>query len=100
MRTQLLDRYQNDHCLTRNAIVRARINDDLKSEVQNILGHLGLTISEAISLYMSQIKLKKGIPFEVNIPNKETVRAIKEARAGIGVVVCKNAQDMYKKLGI
>ena len=33
-------------------------------------------------------------------PNQETERAIKEARMGKGVVVCKDAKDMFKKLGI
>jgi DNA-binding phage protein len=34
------------------------------------------------------------------IPNKETAKAIRKAKTGKGVVVCKNANDMFKKLGI
>lgn len=57
-------------------------------------------MSEAINVYLAQIKLRHGIPFPIEIPNKETAKVIREARAGKGIVVCKNAKDMFKKLDI
>ena len=84
----------------KNVVVRARVNSVLKNDVEVLLDGLGLTISEAINVYLAQIKLRGGLPFSVEIPNKETAKAIREARAGKGMVVCKNAGDMFKKLGI
>ncbi len=50
------------------------------------------------------VEREKAIPPALSslssVPNKATARAIKEARARKGVVVCKDAEDMFKKLGI
>ena len=56
------------------ATVRARIDEELKIDVEHVLKKLGLSISEAISLFMAQIKLRKGIPFDVRVPNKVTLK--------------------------
>lgn len=42
-----------------------RINDDIKKEVTPILEDLGLSLSEAINLFLHQIKLNNGIPFNL-----------------------------------
>ena len=84
----------------KDAVVRARVDSDLKNKVDIILHDLGLTISEAISLYLSQIKLHKGIPFAIEIPNKETKKAIHDAQNGKNVTICKDSKDMFQKLGI
>lgn len=88
------------HEETKDDVVRVRVNSRLKHDVKYVLDELGLSISEAITLYLAQIKLKGGIPFPVEIPNAETAKAIREARSGKGVVVCKNPKDMFEKLGI
>jgi DNA-damage-inducible protein J len=82
------------------AIVRARIDQELKTDVEHVLAKLGLSVSEAISLFMAQIKLKKGIPFDIRVPNEETLKTFEDTDAGRNLVHCKDAQDMFKKLGI
>jgi len=42
-----------------------RINDNIKKEIAPILEELGLSLSEAINIYLHQIKLHNGIPFEL-----------------------------------
>jgi DNA-damage-inducible protein J len=61
--------------------IRARVEPKLKRDAEAVLKKIGLTPSEAITLFLAQVKLTKGIPFPVRIPNKETRRAIREARA-------------------
>jgi DNA-damage-inducible protein J len=70
--------------MAKTAMVQARIEPELKSEVEKILRTLGLNTTYAIGVFFRQIKLNKGIPFAVEIPNKETRKAIAEARAGKG----------------
>ena len=53
-------------------MIRARINPGLKKDVEAIFRKLGITSSDAINMYYSQVKLYRGIPFDVKIPNKET----------------------------
>lgn len=82
------------------AVVRARIDKNLKSEVEQVLDKLGLTISEAINLFMAQIKLKKAIPFDIKIPNRTTIKTFEDTDKNRNLVRCKNAKDMFDKLGI
>ena len=50
--------------------------------------------------FLSQVKLRKGLPFDVKIPNKTTLKAMNDADKGKNLVECKDAEDMFKKLGI
>jgi DNA-damage-inducible protein J len=86
--------------MAKTAMIRARTSPDLKSDVEGILKKLGLTTTEAINLFFSQVKLHKGIPFEVRIPNKTTLKTFKKTDEGRELVKCKDADDMFKKLRI
>ncbi len=65
----------------KTAIINARVKPDLKDDVEQILSRLGITTTQAITMYFEQIKMTKGIPFQLKIPNEETELAMKEARA-------------------
>ena len=67
--------------------VRARINTELKQDVEEILKQIGLTTSQAITIFMNRVKHEKGIPFELKIPNAKTLQAMKEADNRIGETV-------------
>lgn len=62
--------------------IHARIQPDLKTQVESVLSQLGMSTSEAITLYFKQIHLQQGLPFEVKIPNTITQKAMEEATAG------------------
>lgn len=80
--------------------VRARIEPKLKEEVNAFLNKIGITPTQVITMLYKQIQQKHALPFDLSTPNAETTKAIKEARARKGVIVNKNAKDMFKKLGI
>ena len=42
----------------------------------------GLSLSDAINIFLAQVVLEKGIPFQIKIPNKETQKVLKEVREG------------------
>ncbi len=65
----------------KTAIINARVKPDLKNDVEKILSHLGITTTQAITMYFEQIKMTKGIPFQLKIPNDETLQAMSDARA-------------------
>ena len=61
--------------------IRSRIEPELKEEAQDVLGRVGLNISDAIRLFLRQVVAAKGLPFEVrHAPNAATQAAILEAR--------------------
>ena len=55
--------------MNKSAMIRARVEDQLKKDVEEILSSLGLSASEAINIFYNQIRLNKGIPFPIKIPN-------------------------------
>ncbi len=65
-----------------DATVRARIDADLKHDVEEILSEIGLSTSQAITMFMKGIKRERGIPFELKIPNEETLEAMREIDEG------------------
>lgn len=70
-----------------DATVRARIDNQLKLEVEEILKQIGLTTSQAITLFMNRVKLDRGIPFELKIPNALTLQAMEDADNNIGETI-------------
>jgi len=82
------------------ALINARTEPDLKEEVEGILKKLGLSTTEAINIIFHQVKMRKRLPFPVEIPNDETLKTFKDSEASKGLVECKDADDMFRKLGI
>lgn len=64
--------------------VRARLDADLKADAEAIFEQLGLTTSDVIRTLFRQVVLHRGLPFELKIPNAETVEAIREIEEGRG----------------
>ena len=68
--------------MAKSEVLHARLEPNLKTNVESILSQIGLTSSDAVNLFFKQIELVGGLPFELKIPryNRETVVAIEEAR--------------------
>ena len=86
--------------MSKTTTVRARIEPRLKKEAEHVLGDLGLSATQAITLFYRQVALRKGLPFDVVIPNATTRRTFESTDAGKDVVVCKDVSDMFRRLGI
>lgn len=84
----------------KSAMIRARVDPALKDEVETVFEELGLSATEAITLFYQQVRLNRGLPFDVRIPNAATLRTFAETDAGKNVVPCEDAQDMFDRLGI
>lgn len=83
----------------KTATVRARVEPELKLEVESVLNELGLSVSEAIELYLHQIKLVHGIPFDIRLPNATTQETFKKTDEGNELNYYDNSSDLFKKLG-
>ena len=63
-------------------IIRVRVEPELKSQAEAVFSELGLSPTEAISLFYTQVALHRGLPFAVKIPNAETIESLGQARTG------------------
>jgi len=59
------------------------LDSDMKAKAKDIYKKYGVSLSDAINMFLTQSVLERGFPFEMKIPNDETIQAIEEARAGI-----------------
>ncbi len=65
-----------------NAVVRARINEEIKKEAVIVLASMGLTVSDAFRMMLTRVAVEKALPFEPLVPNEETLAAMRDARLG------------------
>ena len=84
----------------KNSVIRARIEPELKENVEKVLNSLGMTPTDAIRIFFRQIELRKGLPFVIEIPNKETEKVFKETDEGKNLIKCNSSEDMFERLGI
>ena len=84
--------------MSRTVTVRARMAPGLKSEVEALLEQLGVTTTDAITMFFSQIRLRKGIPFSINVPNKITRRTFDATDRGEDLHAHKSLDEMFKAL--
>jgi DNA-damage-inducible protein J len=65
-------------------VINARVEPALKSSAEKIFKSLGMTTTGAISIFLRQVVLKRGLPFSVKTPNKTTSRAMQDIKTGKG----------------
>ena len=66
-------------------IIRVRVEPELKYQAEAVFSELGLSPTEAITLFYTQVTLHRGLPFSVGIPNTETIEALRQACSGEGL---------------
>lgn len=60
-------------------MVHIRLDDDLKEKSNSILEAVGLSMSDAVRLFLRRVVLENGYPLELKLPSEATRMAIAEA---------------------
>ncbi|WP_257294703.1 type II toxin-antitoxin system RelB/DinJ family antitoxin [Endozoicomonas sp. YOMI1] len=84
--------------MSKSEVVKARVEPDVKRQAEAIFRQLGLNTTQAITLFYKQVGLCKGMPFDVRIPNDETIQALAESNAGVDLKEFDTLEDMLKDL--
>ena len=86
--------------MAKTQTISARIDPVLKANAEGIFNNLGLTTSQAITLFYRQVELSAGLPFPVKlpVPNEETLQAIQDARTGKNLSGPASVDEMFKNL--
>ena len=71
--------------MAKTEMIRVRVEPEIKSQAEEIFSELGLSPTEAITLFYTQVTLHRGLPFAVGIPITETIEALRQARVGEGL---------------
>ena len=84
--------------MAKTATIQTRVDPKIKQNAQKILITLNISMSEAISMYLTQITLQKGIPFEIKIPNKLTAKTLKKSEEGKELHKISNVEELFQEL--
>ena len=81
--------------MAKTAYINARVENALKKKAERVLRHVGVNTSDAVTMFLRQVVLQEGLPFEVRVPNKETRRAIKALEAGKGKIYKGDTKKIF-----
>ena len=83
----------------KTATARALLDPEVKEQAEAILKELGLSVSKSFELFYRQVIAQHGLPFELQVPNEKTMRAIENSRQGKGKTYT-SPQELFDDLGI
>jgi len=82
--------------LKKDAIIRIRVDSDLKDTASKLYEQLGINLTDAINIFLRQSVNRNGLPFNMVLdPNAETIKAIEDAEKGIGTNVILDTTDGF-----
>ena len=84
--------------MNKTASISARIDPDVKEAAETVFRDLGLTTSQAITLFYRQVQLRRGLPFEVRVPGAHTAEALREAEAREGLTDFDSVDALFADL--
>ena len=73
--------------------IQARIDKPLKEEGERILNELGISTTELIRMTFRQLVMRQGLPFDVRLPNAETLKSFEEAKDPQNLTRYRNAKE-------
>jgi len=79
----------------KTAIIHARVEPDTKAKAEGVLRKLGMTPTEAIRIFYTQICLKDGLPFAVEIPSQLTSDTLARSQRGDDVEEFSSLDEMF-----
>ena len=71
--------------MAKTETLHVRVNENVKENAEATLGMLGISISEAVNMFLCQVNLIGGLPFEVKLPAPERV-------------IVRSKEELYQKL--
>ncbi|MBF0566175.1 MAG: type II toxin-antitoxin system RelB/DinJ family antitoxin [Nitrospirae bacterium] len=84
--------------MAKTAMITTRVDPDLKADAEKVLNKLGISTTEAIKLFLSQVRLRKGLPFDVKIPNEATLKTMQDAQEGLNLSSYDSLEEFFKKM--
>jgi DNA-damage-inducible protein J len=82
--------------MAKNTSVNVRTTEDIKKGAEVILNGLGLNISSAVNLFLKQVINYRGIPFDLRLPNKETLQPMDDIENTRNLEAADTVEEMFK----
>ena len=85
--------------MTANAVVRARVDQAVKTEASEVLAGMGLTVSDAVRILLTKIAREKTLPLDLT-PNALTAETLRKSQRGEDVHFAHDAEALFRDLDI
>lgn len=82
----------------KNKVVHVRVSEELKNNVEKILSDLGISLSYAINMYLKQIEINHGLPFELVLPSEEKSKDIETLAKAINLTGGVEVSDYANRI--
>ncbi len=80
--------------MTRTASIYARVKPNVKSEAESILEELGLSMSNAVELFLNQVVIQRGLPFDVKLSPKRPLVMSELSQEEFDSAIAKGIEDI------
>ncbi|MDG3065860.1 type II toxin-antitoxin system RelB/DinJ family antitoxin [Thauera mechernichensis] len=67
--------------MAQSSMLHIRVDDDTKTQATEALAAMGLSMSDAVRIFLKRVVNDQAFPLELKVPNAETRAAMEEARA-------------------
>jgi DNA-damage-inducible protein J len=81
----------------KDAYINVRVDRRLKTQAEKVLRSVGVSTSDIVTLLLRQVVLTRGVPFDVRLPNKETLDAMAELDEGGGEASTTTTRDTFDR---
>ncbi|MDD4060278.1 MAG: type II toxin-antitoxin system RelB/DinJ family antitoxin [Kiritimatiellae bacterium] len=88
--------------MAKTASLNIRVEPATKTKAEVLFSHFGITLSDAVTLFLNQAIIDGGLPFRVKLamPNSATIKAMREAESNEAPGRFASPKEMFDDLGI
>ncbi len=86
--------------MTTSAMLHVRVSEDIKAQATQTLAAMGLSVSEAVRVFLTRVVADQQLPFALKVPNADSQAAMVQSDAIVAAAAGRysNAQDMFDAL--
>lgn len=96
--TRIFTMTTGDRAMPKDVRISIQLESRLRDEAEAVLRTAGVSLSEAVRIFLRQVVLQKGLPTEVSIPNQETIDALQQTkRDKNGLKTYDSPQELLKR---
>jgi DNA-damage-inducible protein J len=84
--------------MSSSATIQVRVDEPTKTQAMSVFNMLGMSLSEGVCLFLRQVVMHRGLPFEVKIPNALTAKTLEESEKGIDLHTASGVDELFEEL--
>ena len=80
--------------MARTSNVFARVEPEVKEQAESILNQLGIPMSNAVGMFLRQVVIQRGIPFEIKLPANKPISVSELTKEQLNAEIAKGMEDI------